>query len=89
MENSIIRKITVANAITGKNDDGTDFSKNMIYVLGSEVTVVVDGKRIKQKIYSIDEEDGRLKIYLTVNDEVQLWRNIPLNNETSVEYDIN
>lgn len=87
--NNLIRKVTVSNAITGKNEDGTDFSKNMIYVLNSEVTVVIENKREKQKIYSIDEDNGRLLIYLTNGVENQLWRNLPINNETTIEYDIN
>jgi len=87
---NIIRKITVSNAITGKNEDGTDYSKNMIYTVNTVVTVVVDGKSEKHTISSIEEsEDKRVLIYLSKDEETQLWRNLPLNSETTIEYVIN
>lgn len=72
-----IRKVTVGNEINNQ----------MNYVVGSMHTFFIEGERQKREIRDIIETEDHYMIYLLgENNEVQLWKQLPKNNQTSVEF---
>ncbi len=63
--------------------------RRMVYQVGSSYTVKMDGKTpIKKEISEIVFDDGFYKVYVTSDSETQLWKEIPRNFFTTVEYEI-
>lgn len=72
-----IRRVTV----------GTDLNNQMSYFLGSKHSFFIDGTRTAREIQNIMETEDHFLIYLLGdNNEIQLWKKIPKNNFTTVEY---
>jgi hypothetical protein len=72
-----IRKISV----------GLDMNNQMSYFLGSKHTFYIDGDKISREIQNILEDEEHYFIYLLgENNEIQLWKKLPKNNLTTVEY---
>lgn len=71
-----VRKITI----------GTDITKSMNYVVGGIQKLFVDKTPIVKTISEIEEKEDCFEIYLGENGESQLWKRLPKNNETYVEY---
>lgn len=72
-----IRKISV----------GLDMKNQMSYSLGSKHGFTVDKERIAKEIVNIMEDEEHYLIYLLgENNEVQLWKKLPKNNLTTVEF---
>lgn len=72
-----IRKITV----------GLEMHNQMNYILDTMHNFTVEGEKQKRQIKNILEEDDSYLIYLLgENNEVQLWKKIPKNDLTTVEY---
>ncbi|HEY6143746.1 MAG TPA: hypothetical protein VIV55_10080 [Flavobacterium sp.] len=75
---SKIRRVTV----------GLDMNNQMSYLLGAKHSVYIDEKKELRKIKLIRETDNHFLIYLEgeVVDEAQLWKKLPKNNMTTVEF---
>lgn len=59
----------------------------MLYTVGNEHPIVVDKTPVRLVIASIEETEMTLLIYLKHSDDsVQLWKKIPKNEFTTVEY---
>lgn len=72
-----IRKISV----------GLDLNNQMNYFLGSKHTFYVDGQKIVKEVQNILEKENHYLIYvLGENNEIQLWKQLPKNNLTTVEF---
>ncbi len=72
-----IRSITV----------GTDMNSQMSYRIGTRHSFRIDGEIITREVINIKEIEDSYLIYLLGNDnEVQLWKKLPKNNATTVEY---
>lgn len=61
--------------------------RRMVYQVGSKYTVKTEGKNLKE-ITEIVFFDGFYKIYISSDSETQLWKEIPRNCFTTVEYEI-
>jgi hypothetical protein len=74
---SKIRRVTV----------GLDMNNQMSYLLGAKHSVFVEDKKELRKIQNIKETDNHFLIYLEgENNEIQLWKKLPKNNMTTVEF---
>lgn len=72
-----IRRVTV----------GTDMNNQMSYTVGGKHTFFVDNEKTTREVINIKETEDSYLIYLLGNDnEVQLWKKLPINNATTVEY---
>jgi hypothetical protein len=72
-----IRRITV----------GTDMNNQMSYTVGGKHTFFVDGEKTAREVRNIQETEDYFFIYLLgSNNEVQLWKRLPKNNMTTVEF---
>jgi hypothetical protein len=66
---------------------GTDMNNQMSYFLGSKHSFFIDGAKTTREIQNILETEEHYFIYLLGHDnEVQLWKKLPKNNFTTVEY---
>jgi hypothetical protein len=72
-----IRRITV----------GLDMHNQMSYYLGSKHNFFIEKEKVTREIHNILEEEDHYLVYLLApNNEVQLWKKLPKNNLTTVEY---
>jgi hypothetical protein len=72
-----IRKISI----------GTELNSLMSYSLGSKHNFYVDGQKVVREIQNITETETAYLIYLLgTENEIQLWKKLPKNNSTTVEY---
>jgi hypothetical protein len=73
-----IRKITV----------GPDMSNQMVYSIDSKRPFFLeDGSKVLREIKTILEKEDGFFIYIaSENNEIQLWKKLPKNNLTTVEY---
>jgi len=85
MENEI-RKVSVAKAILIENEDGTSVEKSLNLIVGVEHTIYIEGKKIKRRICNIEETEKHLLIYLEDDSASQLWKKLPKNDQTSIDY---
>jgi hypothetical protein len=75
--NNKIRRVSV----------GLDMNNQMSYYLGSRHNFYIDGDKKTREINNILETETHFLIYLEgENNEIQLWKKIPKNNQTTVEY---
>ncbi len=66
---------------------GTEMNNQMSYTVGGKHTFFVDGEKTAREVRNIQETEDAYLIYLLGNDnEVQLWKKLPKNNATTVEY---
>jgi hypothetical protein len=74
---SNIRKVTI----------GTEINTQMSYSLGSKHSFFLDGQKVSREIHNIIENENSFFIYIiNPEQEVQLWKKLPKNNSTTVEY---
>lgn len=72
-----IRKISV----------GLDMNNQMSYFLGSKHTFYIDGQKATKEVQNILEKEEHYFIYVLGDDnEIQLWKKLPKNNLTTIEY---
>lgn len=72
-----IRKISI----------GTELNSLMSFSLGSKHPFYIDGEKCLREIHNIMEAEEHYMIYLiNTNGEIQLWKKLPKNSSTSVEY---
>lgn len=63
--------------------------RRMVYQVGSNYTVKMEGKMpIKKAISEIVFDEGFYRVYISSDSETQLWKEIPRNCFTTVEYEI-
>lgn len=75
--NNKIRRVSV----------GLDMNNQMSYYLGSRHSFYIEGEKKTREINNIMETETHFLIYLEgENNEIQLWKKIPKNNQTTVEY---
>lgn len=73
---NIIRKVSI----------GTDLEKSMNYVVGARHKIYVGDTPSFKNISAIEETESHYEIYLDSEDESSLWKKIPKNDQTAVEY---
>jgi len=83
---NLIRRVVVFKNFIEKLPSGQVIEKAMAYNVGSEMNIDIDGEQVKKKIYKIDETAKYLLVYLISNGEYQLWKKLPKNDMTSIEY---
>lgn len=83
-----IRKVSVARAILIENEDGTTTEKSLNLIVGVEHTIYIDSQKIKRRICNIEETKNHVLIYLEDGSASQLWKKLPKNDQTSIEYKI-
>lgn len=72
-----IRKITV----------GTDMKNQMVYSIDTKRMFELEDKtKVFKEIKLISEEEEHYLIYIAEDREIQLWKKLPKNNLTTVEY---
>jgi len=67
---------------------GADPKNQFVYFLGGEHKLLIDGKQRTVTVKEIHETEDSYLIYVTTNSEVQLWKRLPKNNTTTIEYAI-
>lgn len=87
MENEI-RKVSVARAITIEDENGNLVEKSLNLIVGIEHTIYIDSERVKRRICNIEETEKHVLIYLEDGSASQLWKKLPKNDQTSIEYKI-
>jgi hypothetical protein len=75
MENRI-RKLSI----------GKEVKEQFHFILGSKFPVPIDGKMTDKTISHISENENSYDIYLKSGTEIQLWKTLPKNDITSVEF---
>jgi len=80
--NNTVRKVSV----------GKDMSTQFHYVVGSFYTLKKKiGEKddtIRRELTNIEETETRYVLYLADGNEVQIWKDLPKNDETTHEYDV-
>lgn len=77
MDNKI-RKISI----------GKDIKEQFHYILNGKFPVPIDGKVVEKTISDFVENETSYDVYLRSGNEVQLWKTLPKNDITTVEYQI-
>lgn len=75
MENKI-RKLSV----------GKEIKEQFHYILNGKFPVPINGELVQKTISSILENENSYDIYLKSGNEVQLWKTLPKNDVTAVEF---
>jgi hypothetical protein len=89
MENTV-RKVTVSRAVQVPDNNGGYTERPLNLIVGVEHTIWLDdiGTKVKRKISHIAETEKYLLVYLGDGSESQLWKKLPKNNDTIIEYTI-
>jgi hypothetical protein len=77
MQNKI-RKISI----------GAEVKSQFHYILNGAFPVPIDGKISQKTISEFVETETGYEIYLKSGTEVQLWKTIPKNDITTIEFEI-
>ena len=92
MNSNSIRKLTLLEAIPHKNErlEMTGALLPLNLVVGVDHTIYLEGenKPLKRKICLIQETENGYNIYLENGSERQLWKKMPKNKNTIIEYSI-
>ncbi|MBP9793779.1 MAG: hypothetical protein KBC56_07260 [Flavobacterium sp.] len=78
MENNTIRKVSI----------GKDMSSQFHYVIGSTYSLKKKDETIRRELTNIEETETRYILYVTADKETQRWKDLPKNDETTHEYDV-
>lgn len=67
---------------------GADPKNQFVYFIGGEHQLTIDGKRRTIVVSEILQAEKHFLIYVKSGDEIQLWKRLPMNNSTTVEFAI-
>ena len=67
---------------------GLDPKNQFIYSIDGEFSVKIKDKQQRISISNIEESEKHFLVYVKVNDEVQLWKKLPKNDNTTIEFEL-
>lgn len=73
-----IRKISI----------GANVKQQFHYIVGSNFPIIKNNKKIDRVISNIEQSEKYYLIYTKIDDEIQLWKEIPKNEITTHEYEV-
>lgn len=67
---------------------GADPKNQFVYFIGGQHQLTIDDKRRTVEVVEIMESEKHFLIYINTGGETQLWKRLPKNDSTTVEFTI-
>lgn len=65
---------------------GSDPKNQFVYFIGGEHKLFIEGKQRVVTVTEITQSEKNFFIYVNTGGETQLWKEIPKNDKTTVEF---
>ena len=67
---------------------GAEIKEQFHIGVGTNFPVFIEGKKQDRVVSNIEETENHFLVYSKCDGEIQLWKKIPKNNITTIEYEI-